>query len=368
VPTAHADVNSVSEGGTVTGNVETNDVFGADGKAAGGGVTGVEAGSHPGDVVTTGVGTSIAGTYGTLTLNADGSYSYHANPNSVSPPGATDTFTYTITDGDGDKSTTTLTINVNDVSLPADDQVKTVNEAGLPHGSSPGSSDVATGQLAVTGATGYTAETVVGTHGTLVLNADGSYSYTLTSPVTEPTANNGTDTVNGVETFTYTAHDASGNTTTGTITINVIDDVPTAHADVNSASEGGSTSGNVLVNDVLGADGAAAGGAVTGVAAGTGTSSPVAGGVGTNIVGAYGTLHLNADGSYSYTANPNSVTSNQVDHFVYTITDGDGDKSTTTLDITVNNVTLAADNQTKTVNEAALSTGSNPPSTAETAT
>jgi len=119
---------------------------------------------------------------------------------------------------------------------------------------------------------------------------------------------------------------------------------------------------------VLGADGAAAGGAVTGVAAGTSTSSPVAGGVGTNIAGAYGTLHLNADGSYSYTANPNSVTSNQVDHFVYTITDGDGDKSTTTLDITVNNVTLAADNQTKTVNEAALSTGSNPSSTAETAT
>jgi hypothetical protein len=44
--------------------------------------------------------------------------------------------------------------------------------------------------------------------------------------VTEATANNGADTVNGVEQFTYTAHDAGGNTTTGTITINVIDDVP----------------------------------------------------------------------------------------------------------------------------------------------
>ena len=227
VPTAQADVNSVSEGSSVGGTVLTNDVLGADGAAAGGAVTGVEAGNHTGTPVVGGAGTAIAGTYGTLTLNADGTYTYVSNANSVSPPGATDTFTYTITDGDGDKSTTTLTINVNDVSLPADDQVKTVNEAGLPHGSSPGSSDVATGQLAVTGATGYTAETVVGTHGTLVLNADGSYSYTLTSPVTEATANNGTDTVNGVETFTYTAHDASGNTTTGTITINVIDDVPT---------------------------------------------------------------------------------------------------------------------------------------------
>jgi VCBS repeat-containing protein len=370
VPTAHADVNSVSEGGTVTGNVETNDVFGADGKAAGGGVTGVEAGSHPGDVVTTGVGTAIAGTYGTLTLNADGSYSYHANPNSVSPPGATDTFTYTITDGDGDKSTTTLTINVNDVSLAADDQTKTVNEAALSTGSNPSSTaETATGQLSVAGATGYTAETVVGTHGTLTLNADGSYSYTLTSPVTESTANNGTDTVNGVETFTYTAHDADGNTVTGTITINVTDDVPTAHADVNSVSEGGTVTGNVETNDVFGADGKAAGGGVTGVEAGSHPGDVVTTGVGTAIAGTYGTLTLNADGSYSYHANPNSVSPpGATDTFTYTITDGDGDKSTTTLTINVNDVSLAADDQTKTVNEAALSTGSNPSSTAETAT
>jgi len=361
VPTAQADVNSVSEGSSVGGTVLTNDVLGADGAAAGGAVTGVEAGNHTGTPVVGGAGTAIAGTYGTLTLNADGTYTYVSNANSVSPPGATDTFTYTITDGDGDKSTTTLTINVNDVSLPADDQVKTVNEAGLPHGSSPGSSDVATGQLAVTGATGYTAETVVGTHGTLVLNADGSYSYTLTSPVTEATANNGTDTVNGVETFTYTAHDASGNTTTGTITINVIDDVPTAQADVNSVSEGSSVGGTVLTNDVLGADGAAAGGAVTGVEAGNHTGTPVVGGAGTAIAGTYGTLTLNADGTYTYVSNANSVSPpGATDTFTYTITDGDGDKSTTTLTINVNDVSLPADDQVKTVNEAGLPHGSSP--------
>ena len=394
-PTAHADTNSVSEGGTVTGNVETNDLFGADGKTAGGGVTGVEAGSHTGDVVTTGVGSPIAGTFGTLTLNADGSYTYHATANTNPPPGSTDVFTYTIKDGDGDPSTTTLTINVNDVTLNPDDQTKTVNEAALDlnkdgndlaagtvTGSNPSSTaETVQGTLNVVGATGYTAEDLTGTHGVLHLNANGTYTYTLTSPVDGTTADNGTNTVNGVESFTYTAHDADGNTVQGTITINVVDDVPTAHADTNSVGEGSSVNGNVLTNDVLGADGGAPGGTVTGVATGSNTASPVSGGVGTDIPGAFGTLHLNANGTYTYTANPDSVTSNQVDHFVYTITDGDGDTSTTTLDITVNNVTLVADDQTKTVNEAALDTtttgndlghgtvtGSNPGSTAETVT
>ena len=54
--------------------------------------------------------------------------------------------------------------------------------------------------------------------------------------------------------------------------------------------------------------------------------------------------------------------------FVYTITDGDGDTSTVTLTITLTNSSLAASNDDLTVNEAALSTGSNPSSTAETVT
>ena len=44
----------------------------------------------------------MPGSFGTLTLNADGSYSYDGNPNVVPPLGATDMFVYTITDGDGD--------------------------------------------------------------------------------------------------------------------------------------------------------------------------------------------------------------------------------------------------------------------------
>jgi len=66
------------------------------------------------------VGISIAGSYGHLTLNANGSYSYALNNASVEGlrDGQTvlDTFTYTISDGRGGAanavSTSTLTVTV----------------------------------------------------------------------------------------------------------------------------------------------------------------------------------------------------------------------------------------------------------------
>ncbi|WP_164769759.1 Ig-like domain-containing protein, partial [Mesorhizobium sp. M7A.F.Ca.US.005.03.2.1] len=79
---------------------------------------------------------------------------------------------------------------------------------------------------------------------------------------------------------------------------------------------------------------------------------------GAGIAGQYGTLVLGANGAYTYTANPNAVTTNAVDHFVYTITDGDGDTSTVTLDITVNNVTVTASDTDALVSEKGLATGS----------
>ncbi|TJV29873.1 MAG: hypothetical protein E5X87_29810, partial [Mesorhizobium sp.] len=232
VPTAHADTNSVAEGAIATGNVlsdGTDDVFGADGAAAGGGVVGVAAGSNTASPVSGGLGgAGIAGTYGTLTLNANGSYSYDGFANAVPAGGATDTFVYTIMDGDGDLSTTTLTITLSDGGLAAANDDATVNEAALAIGSNPPSpAETVTGTVAdnVSGGSGpYTyalLSSATGSHGTLTLNADGTYSYTLTAPVDGADANNGTNTVNNVESFTYQATDANGNTVTSTITIDV---------------------------------------------------------------------------------------------------------------------------------------------------
>ena len=206
----------------------------------------------------------MPGSFGTLTLNADGSYSYDGNPNVVPPAGATDVFVYTIKDGDGDTSTTTLTINLTDSGIVApNDSDVTVNENALDTTALPDGSDLAVGT--VTGSLpGSAAETdatnqlngsggtapltyalvsggnaaTAGTFGTIQVNADGSYVYTLTKPFdTSPDADNGANT-EVAESFQYRVTDADGNSATGTITVNIVDDVPTAHADTNSVVEG----------------------------------------------------------------------------------------------------------------------------------
>ena len=116
-----------------------------------------------------------------------------------------------------------------------------------------------------------------GTFGTIQVNTDGTYTYTLTRPFdTSPDADNGTNT-EVAESFTYRVTDADGNSATGTITVNIVDDVPTAQADTDSVVEGAIVTGNVLtggVADVFGADGATTtvpAGGVVGFAAGNDT-------------------------------------------------------------------------------------------------
>src|SRR5256885_6264614 len=86
-------------------------------------------------------------------------------------------FRSTVKDGDGDLSTTTLTINLSDATLVADNQTKTVNEAALDTSTTPpdrknttlNSSHLANSYAAfsfnitVAGATGYVAQSVIGT-------------------------------------------------------------------------------------------------------------------------------------------------------------------------------------------------------------
>ena len=167
------------------------------------------------------------------------------------------------------------------------------------------------------------------------------------------------------ESFTYVVTDANGNTATGTITVNIVDDVPTAQANINSVVEGAIVTGNVLTDgtaDVFGADGATttvpAGGVVGVAARQRHDRAGVWRGRDRRLPGSYGTLTLNADGSYSYDGNPNVVPpAGATDMFVYTITDGDGDTSTTTLTInlTDSGIIAPADSDV-TVNENALDT------------
>ncbi|UWG64307.1 VCBS domain-containing protein [Shewanella xiamenensis] len=98
------------------------------------------------------------------------------------------------------------------------------------------------------------------------------------------------------------------------------------------------TDGNVLTNDVAGADGVLT---VIGVATGDHTNTGVSGQVGTTIIGTYGNLVLNADGTYQYqlTASANTIpATGAIETFTYTTQDGDGDKASATLKIDVNPV------------------------------
>jgi len=402
VPKAHSDFANVFEGGTVSGNVLVNDVFGADVVADGKYVVGVRAGGDTSTSAIGQLGVQVVGQYGYLTLDAQGNATYHANPDSVAPPGATDVFVYTIRDADGDESTTTITIDIHDCSLVATpdggvtvyekalDPVKDGNDLapGSVTGSDPHSpGETASGSLAgsVSGGIGAMTFTLVGNatgqYGQIQLNADGSYTYTLTSAPKSPgNVNDGANTL--TESFTYQVKDSLGNSTTGTIVISIVDDVPKAHCDVASVTEGGVVSGNVLDNDIVGADVRGDGQYVVGVRAGSDTSTSAIGQVGSQVMGQYGYLTVDAQGNATYHANPNSVSqAGATDVFVYTLRDADGDESTTTITINVHDSKLVAceDSEVK-VYEKALDlnkdgndlaagnvTGSDPHSTAETA-
>ena len=354
LPTAKPDATSVQEGGTVSGNVLDNDIGGADGPAASGAVVGVRAGSDTSTSAIGGLNSNINGTYGYLTLDANGNAVYHSNPNAVSGPGAVDVFVYTVRDSDGDESTTTITIDVYNSKLCAvSDTDVTVYEKALDltkdgqdlaPGTVTGSDPTSTGETAsgtlvgsVTGAVGAISYALVGSatgnYGQIVLNPNGTYTYTLTSPAsTTPHADDGANTL--TETFTYQATDSLGNVVTSTIVVNIVDDVPKAINDSNAgtASETQLTlNGNVLTNDVQGADVVATGPNAGPITPGT-------------FTGTYGTLVLNANGTYTYTLNTNDADfknlhggGNGTETFTYTLTDADGDTSTANLVLNIHN-------------------------------
>ncbi|QZD91827.1 VCBS domain-containing protein [Qipengyuania xiapuensis] len=379
-PSAEDDANGIAAGeyGPVGGNVLDNDTQGADGAT----VT-----SYTGANGSGSAGDTIQGEYGTLTIEADGSYTYTRDAGTEG--GVTDTFSYIITDGDGDTATANLVITIADspvvLDLPVAGGAGTlVDEAGLPAGSDAASDseftagtftyDADDGPATVTiDGTPVTAvgQTFTGSFGTLTITsiADGviGYSYELT------TNTSGDDTF---DSFAVVVTDQDGDSDAGDLEIAIVDDVPTAVADTDSVTEDGplTADGNVITDaeangdngaDTQGADGAS----VTGVAFGA-----TDGTVGSSLDGAYGSLVLNADGSYTYTLdNTNPLvqgldsTESLTEVFTYTITDGDGDPSTTTLTITINGaddiVTInGLDLQTPelTVDEDDLADGSSP--------
>ncbi|WP_345375540.1 Ig-like domain-containing protein [Frondihabitans cladoniiphilus] len=233
-------------------------------------------------------------THGTTVLNADGSVTYTPADGTSGP----DSYTYTITDTAGGTSTATVTIGVGDVARP--DSGTTTADRTL-------TTTAATGVLANDSGSALKASLVSGpTHGTLTLNADGSYTYT---------PNTG---FSGNDSFVYTATDASGNTATATATL-VVDPLVTPDTvSVLAGTPAHEDTRGVLAND----DGS--GLAVTAV----GTGAPGA----TVTTTAGGTVVIKADGTLDYT--PKAGFSGN-DTVTYTVTDTSGNTGTATITFAV---------------------------------
>jgi VCBS repeat-containing protein len=288
-PAATNDSYSVNENTTLTANAAAG-VLANDTDA-------------DGDTLTAAVVANV--THGSLTLNANGSFTYTPTANYV----GSDSFTYRANDGTTNSNTATVTITVNAVNhapVAAGDSYSTNEDTVL-------TVNVASGVLANdTDADGntLTAGVVSGvSHGSLTLNANGSFSYT-------PNAN-----FHGGDSFTYQANDGTtnSNTATVTITVNSVNDAPVANDDSYSTNEDTpllvNTASGVVAND-----------------------TDVDGDPLTLIIvtaPSHGLLFIGTGGDFGYTPDANY---NGSDSFTYYVNDGTTNSNTATVTITVNAV------------------------------
>ncbi|MDD5298064.1 MAG: Ig-like domain-containing protein, partial [Rhodocyclaceae bacterium] len=257
--------------------------------------------------------TATLANVGTLVIAANGAYSFTPVANYYGhPPVAT----YTISDGNG-SSDATLSLNVTPVGpvAVADSQTAIENTGPLTGTVLANDTDVnglplSVTQFVVNGSTYSAGQTAtLANVGTLVINSDGSYSFT-------PVANY----YGHPPVATYTISDGNGSSD-ATLSLNVTPVGPVAVADSQTAIENtGPLTGTVLSNDtdVNGLPLSVTQFVVKGGTYSAGQTATLA-----NV----GTLVINSDGSYSFTPVANYYGHPPV--ATYTISDGNGSSDAT---------------------------------------
>jgi len=241
--------------------------------------------------------------HGSLSLNADGSFSYTPEADYT----GTDSFTYKANDGEMDSGVATVTITVtgvNDGPVAVDDAYTTEEDTELVI-TAPG---VLVNDTDVEG-NGLTAILVSGpAHGSLSLNADGSFIYTPEADYT------------GTDSFTYKANDGEMDSGVATVTITItgVNDGPVAVDDAYTTEE--DTELVIVAPGVLVNDSDMEGNGLTAIL----VSGP-----------AHGSLSLNADGSFIYTPEADYT---GTDSFTYKANDGEMDSGVATVTITITGV------------------------------
>ncbi|MFP8781502.1 VCBS domain-containing protein, partial [Hydrogenophaga sp. RWCD_12] len=204
-------------------------------------------------------------------------------------PGETlaETYTYVLTDKDGDTSTATLTITITgaedlpvavaDTATIAEDTATVTG--GVKTNDTNGDGTPAQNTTALSGSP-------TGSYGTVSLNADGTYTYTLDNVNTTVQQLAPGETL--AETYTYVLTDKDGDTSTATLTITITgtDDLPAAVNDTVGITEDNATvTGGVKTNDTNG----------------DGTPAQNTTALQGSPTGSFGTVALNPDGTYTYT-------------------------------------------------------------------
>ncbi|WP_368543640.1 BapA/Bap/LapF family large adhesin [Enterobacter soli] len=353
----------------VAGNVITDNdtVSGSDNAPSGTLVTQVT--NAQGQVTTVNAtGTTVVhGLYGDLTINANGSYTYTLTTTSASANGRTENFTYTIAHN-GATASAQLVIQLGTSSgatvahaTAVDDAASFVFDTSV-HAIDNGSSSqggftvvgVGLGNVLTLDVLSDLSNPIIynvdqGTTRTMTLQASvggvaiGSvfdlyvykfnaatqtyqqYRYDkswLTAPLLGGTSSKLTLELPAGQ-YLFLLNTASGITALTAYTLNVLED----HVYTVSSTDG-STSGNVMADDILPTGITATVTEVNGVQVATGAP--------TTIQGLYGTLTIDSQGNYSYAlkAGTGADKISTPDTFVYTITDSTGHKDSASLNIT----------------------------------
>ena len=358
--------------GVVTGAV-TEDVNVVAGNISTGGVLTITDPDQGQSNFTAQASTPGSNGYGTFTLAADGTWTYTAN-NSLTAiqllnagQSLTNSFTAVSSDGTASQIVTVTIHGTNDgpIAVADTNAGDPVVESGVNPGNTPFAGDpTAVGNVltndtdldtnhvlsvaAVAGSAANVGNAVTGIYGSVTVNSDGSYSYTLNNadPDTEALYQGQVVT----DQFTYTVTDEFGATSSSTLTITIAgtNDGPIAVANTNAGDpvvESGVNPGNTpfagdptAVGNVLTNDTDLDTHHVLSVAAVAGSAANV----GNAVIGIYGSVTISSNGSYTYTLNnadpdTEALSQGQVvtDQFTYTMTDEFGATSSSTLTITI---------------------------------
>ena len=303
-PVAADDIFAGDEDAQIAGNVLADNGAGPDADI-------------DGDALTVSLATDVSN--GTLVLNANGSFTYTPDANF----NGADSFTYTVNDGtvDGTTATVTLTVGaVNDAPEGADATI-TLGEDGAYSFAAQdfGFSDPDAGDsLSAVRIDTLPGAGTLQLNGTDVVAGDAIAVADLGNLVFTPAADANGAAYAG---FTFSVQDSAGafDTTPNTISIDVtpVNDVPVAADDIFAGDEDTQIAGNVLADNGAGADAD-----IDGDALNVSLASDVSN----------GTLVLNANGSFTYTPDPDF---NGADSFTYTVNDGTVDGTTATVTLTV---------------------------------